>query len=118
MLADTFARNDLGSGTDAIQLRDEIAEALWPVSATKLPDVCQAFGLEDGDVDEAMGSKRAYVRSRTSDYTLDQLVGSCTCVSGARWTATASPRTHPAQSARCSAHTASCLANTALTCRH
>ncbi|SCF22583.1 hypothetical protein GA0070558_16021 [Micromonospora haikouensis] len=73
VLADPFARNDLGSGTDAMQLRDEIAETLWQVSATKLPDVCRALGLDDGDVDEAMASKRAYVRSRTSDYTLDQL---------------------------------------------
>ncbi|WP_425683510.1 hypothetical protein [Micromonospora sp. DT31] len=71
VLADPFARNDLGSGTDVMQLRDEIAETLWEFSATKLPDVCRALGLEDGDVDEAMASKRAYVRSRTSDYTLD-----------------------------------------------
>ncbi|MBN1173738.1 MAG: hypothetical protein JXA67_16320 [Micromonosporaceae bacterium] len=73
VLADPFARNDLGSGTDAMQLCDEIAEALWPVSAYKLPKVCVAFGLADGDVNEAMGSKRAYVRDRIGDYTMDQL---------------------------------------------
>ena len=44
--------------------------------------------------------------------------GSCTCAFSDRWTATASPRIHPARSGRCSAPTANCSANTALTCRH
>jgi hypothetical protein len=73
-LADPFAPTDLGSGTETMQLCDAIAEALHPVSAHKLPDVCHSFGLADGDSDEAMGSKRAYVRHRISDWTLDQLL--------------------------------------------
>jgi hypothetical protein len=58
-LADPFTRTRLGSGTEAMQLCDAIAEALYPVSAYKLPDVCQALGLDGGDIDEAMGSKRS-----------------------------------------------------------
>jgi hypothetical protein len=79
VLADPFTPDDLGHGTDAMQLCDAIAEALYPVSAYKLPDVCRAFGLDDGEADEAMASKRSYVRSRISDYTMDQL-----CQLGAR----------------------------------
>ena len=73
-LADPFAPAGLGSGTETMQLCDAIAEALYPVSAYKLPDVCRSFGLADGDSDEAMGSKRSYVRHRISDWTLDQLL--------------------------------------------
>ena len=42
-LADPFAPSDLGGGTEAMQLCDEIANALHPISAYKLPDVCRAL---------------------------------------------------------------------------
>ncbi|GIF01568.1 hypothetical protein [Paractinoplanes rishiriensis] len=74
MLADPFDRADLGgAGTTAIQLREAIADALHPVRSYDLPEVCRAFGLADGDGEEAHASKRGYVRSRISDYTEDQL---------------------------------------------
>ncbi|WP_188196635.1 hypothetical protein [Nonomuraea sp. SYSU D8015] len=80
MLADPFAKAELGgTGTLTIQLRDAIADALHPVRSYDLPAVCGAFGLDDGDGEEAHYSKRAYVRSRISHYTQDQL-----CELGAR----------------------------------
>jgi very-short-patch-repair endonuclease len=80
MLAGPFAKAELGgTGTLTIQLREAIADALHPIRAYDLPDVCRAFGLADGDGEEAYYSKRAYVRSRISDYTQDQL-----CELGAR----------------------------------
>lgn len=49
-------------------LRDAIAEALWRVvSAPSLPAACVVLGLRDGDSNEAMHSKRKYVRSRITD---------------------------------------------------
>ena len=74
LLADPFARATLGAGTTAMQLREAIAEALHPVKSYDLPDVCQAFGLTEGNGEEAYASKRNYVRSRIQDYTEDQLL--------------------------------------------
>ncbi|WP_431946881.1 hypothetical protein [Micromonospora marina] len=75
LLADPFTRAPLAStGTSAMQLRDAIAEALYVVKSYDLPEVCRAFGLADGDVEEAHASKRSYVRSRTQDYSKDQLL--------------------------------------------
>lgn len=80
MLADPFAKAELGgAGTLTIQLREAIADALHPVRSYDLPEVCQAFGLADGDGEEAYYSKRGYVRSRIADFTQDQL-----CELGAR----------------------------------
>lgn len=75
MLADPFAKAELGgSGTLTIQLREAIADALYPVRSYDLPEVCRSFGLAEGDGEEAHYSKRGYVRSRISDYTKDQLL--------------------------------------------
>ncbi|WP_224245524.1 hypothetical protein [Hyalangium gracile] len=46
------------------ELVEAIAEALHPVSANQLPAVCTRLGLREGTVDEAMSSKRTYVRTR------------------------------------------------------
>jgi hypothetical protein len=46
------------------ELVEAIAEALRPVSANQLPAVCTRLGLREGTVDEAMSSKRTYVRTR------------------------------------------------------
>jgi very-short-patch-repair endonuclease len=73
LLADPFARTTFGAGTTAVQLREAIADALHPVKSYDLPDVCQAFGLAEGNGEEAYASKRGYVRSRIQDYTQDQL---------------------------------------------
>jgi hypothetical protein len=79
-LVDPLARHGSGgAGPLAMQLRDEIAEALHQVKSYDLPAVCVSFGLPGGDGDEAHLSKRAYVRSRILDYTPDQL-----CHLGAR----------------------------------
>ncbi|MFI1989088.1 hypothetical protein [Actinoplanes sp. NPDC020271] len=75
MLADPFARANLGgAGTITIQLREAIADALYPVKSYDLPEVCRALGLSDGGDDEAGASKRSYVRHRILDYTESQLV--------------------------------------------
>lgn len=74
MLADPLARAELGgAGTLTIQLREAIADALYPIRSYDLPEVCQSFGLAEGDGQEAFASKRGYVRSRISSYTQDQL---------------------------------------------
>ena len=74
-LAGPFSRPALGgTGITTMQVRDAIAEALYPVKSYDLPEVCRAFGLADGDTDEAHGSKRSYVRVRIQDYSEDQLL--------------------------------------------
>ena len=75
MLADPFAKAELGGmGTLTIQLREAIADALYPIRSYDLPEVCRSFGLAEGDGEEAHYSKRAYVRSRICDYSQDQLI--------------------------------------------
>lgn len=73
LLADPLARATVGTGTTVMQLREAIAEALYPVKSYDLPDVCRAFGLAEGSGDEAYASKRSHVRSRIQGYTEDQL---------------------------------------------
>src|SRR3954469_18323543 len=46
------------------QLRPLVAEALCPTSAYSLPAVCERYGLEPGEGDEAFSSKRRYVMRR------------------------------------------------------
>lgn len=46
------------------QLRPLVAEALYPTSAYSLPAVCERYGLEPGEGDEAFSSKRRYVMRR------------------------------------------------------
>jgi hypothetical protein len=46
------------------QIRHLIAEALWHTKAYSLPAVCERYGLESGDGDEAFSSKRQYVLRR------------------------------------------------------
>jgi hypothetical protein len=55
------------------RLLDEIAEALWQVNAKLLPAICVRYGLEPGGVDEAMMSKRSYVKRRIATYSTKQL---------------------------------------------
>jgi hypothetical protein len=59
MLADPFAKPELGgTGTLTIQLRDAIADALYPIRSYDLPEVCRSFGFAEGDGEEAHYSKR------------------------------------------------------------
>ncbi|HEY6817661.1 MAG TPA: abortive infection family protein [Croceibacterium sp.] len=46
------------------QLRSLVAEALYPNSAYLLPAMCERYGMEPGDGQEAMSSKRSYVMRR------------------------------------------------------
>lgn len=46
------------------QLRNLVAEALYPTSAYLLPAVCERYGMEAGEGQEAMSSKRSYVMRR------------------------------------------------------
>jgi hypothetical protein len=55
--------------------RSAIADALWAnTSATSLPTVCVGLGLANGDVDEALASKRKYVRTRIQLYKGPELI--------------------------------------------
>jgi hypothetical protein len=49
-------------------------DALYSVSAHKLPDVCVRFGLAAGTGEEAFRSKRAYVENRLSPLPFDRLL--------------------------------------------
>ena len=55
------------------ELIGTIAEALWRVNANRLPEICTRLGLEPGTTDEAMSSKRAYVKKRLSKLDDDTL---------------------------------------------
>lgn len=46
------------------QLRSLVAEALYPTSAYLLPAKCERYGMEPGEGQEAMSSKRSYVMRR------------------------------------------------------
>jgi hypothetical protein len=46
------------------QIRHLIAEALYPTKSYSLPAVCERYGLEPGNGDEAFNSKRQYVLRR------------------------------------------------------
>lgn len=47
------------------KLRDAIAEALYPISANDLADVCDELGMPETDPDiQPMASKRSYVKTR------------------------------------------------------
>lgn len=50
------------------ELADCIVELLYPNSANRLPEICARLGLAPGDRDEAMNSKRAYVRKRIAGF--------------------------------------------------
>lgn len=46
------------------QLRHLVADALYPTKAYSLPAVCERYGLDPGDADEAFSSKTRYVMRR------------------------------------------------------
>lgn len=46
------------------QIRHLVACALYPTKAYKLPAVCERYGLEPGESDEAFSSKTQYVMRR------------------------------------------------------
>jgi hypothetical protein len=46
------------------QIRHLIADALYPTKSYSLPAVCERYGLEPGNGDEAFNSKRQYVLRR------------------------------------------------------
>lgn len=46
------------------QLRHRVADALYPTKAYSLPAVCERYGLEPGDSDEAFSGKTRYVMRR------------------------------------------------------
>ena len=57
------------------QLQEEIVETMAIEKAYNLPQVCKTLGLEEGDEQEAFGSKRVYVRRRIVGYTKKELLG-------------------------------------------
>lgn len=51
-----------------------LADAVWELSANKVPAACERIGLRPGTRDEAMGSKRRYVCERTKEMQLPELL--------------------------------------------
>jgi hypothetical protein len=56
------------------KLANEIAQALYPISANKLPKVCQVFGLAEGTGEEAFSSKMRYVLTRLEGLSDEELL--------------------------------------------
>ena len=55
-------------------LRAAIVEALYPVSANILADVCEALGMEPGTRDQAFRSKQQYVATRLLKLSREQVL--------------------------------------------
>lgn len=55
-------------------LRAAIVEALYPISANILSDVCEAFGLEPGTRDQAFSSKQRYIATRLLKLSREQVL--------------------------------------------
>lgn len=58
----------------AHELRQAIADALYPLRSYQLPRVCGRYGLAPGDEEEAYASKRWYVLRRIEDWDTPRLV--------------------------------------------
>lgn len=58
----------------AIDLREAIADALYPLKSYQLPAVCERYGLAPGTEEEAYGSKRWYVLRRIEEWQTPALV--------------------------------------------
>jgi hypothetical protein len=56
------------------QLRDLVASALYPTKAYSLPAVCERYGLDPGDEDEAFSSKTRYVMRRLEKLSDEQVL--------------------------------------------
>lgn len=57
------------------QLRDLVSRALYPTKSYNLPSVCERYGLEPGDEDEAFSSKMQYVMRRLMKLSDEQVFG-------------------------------------------
>jgi hypothetical protein len=55
-------------------LRAAVVDALYPISANILADVCEALGLEPGTRDQAFSSKQRYVATRLLKLTKEQVL--------------------------------------------
>lgn len=55
------------------QLRHLVADALYPTKAYNFPSVCERYGLEPGDSDEAFSSKTRYVMRRLEKLSDEQV---------------------------------------------
>ncbi|MDH4989105.1 abortive infection family protein [Aminobacter anthyllidis] len=55
-------------------LRAAVVDALYPISANILADVCEAFGLEPGTRDQAFSSKQRYVATRLLKLSREQVL--------------------------------------------
>jgi hypothetical protein len=56
------------------ELANEIAAALYAVSAYQLPKVCQTLGMAEGTGQEAMGGKKQYVLKRVEGWSEESLL--------------------------------------------
>ncbi|GAB1584074.1 hypothetical protein [Phyllobacterium phragmitis] len=55
-------------------LRTAVVEALYPISANILADVCEALGLEPGTREQAFSSKQRYVATRLLKLSREQML--------------------------------------------
>lgn len=56
------------------QLRSLVTETLYPTSAHRLPAICERYGLEPGEGEEAFSSKRRYVTRRLDKLSDDKVL--------------------------------------------
>lgn len=57
------------------QIRHLVADALYQVKAYSLPSVCERYGMDPGDSDEAMRSKNRYVMRRLEKLSDEKVFG-------------------------------------------
>ena len=57
-----------------IQIRDLVADALYPTNAYQLPSVCERFGLERGESSEAFAGKVRYVMNRLNPLPYEKVI--------------------------------------------
>ncbi|MBY3093331.1 abortive infection family protein [Rhizobium laguerreae] len=55
-------------------LRTAVVEALYPISANMLADVCESLGLDPGTRDQAFSSKQRYVATRLLKLSREQIL--------------------------------------------
>ena len=56
------------------QIRDLVADALYPINAYQLPSVCERFGLEEGNPSEAFSGKIRYVMNRLNPLSHEKVI--------------------------------------------
>ena len=61
--------------SEIADIKEKIVEALYPISAYKLPESCGVIGLDHGEVEEAFSSKKSYISKRLIRFDKQRLQG-------------------------------------------